>query len=78
MALTTEQEVLGNFIEALINHISENRSMIEDDKALSKTSELISSLMDCKDELESTGINISTNIVKKINKDWEKIYQKHC
>ena len=76
--MTTEHEVLANFIEALITHITENRGMIEDDKVMEKCSSLITSLLDCKDNLETSNLNISSNLVKKLNKDWEKIYQKYC
>jgi len=75
--MNTEQEILANYIEALITHISEHRISIDDDKLLEKSSSIIQSLCDLKDNIKTVGLNQVTSNIKKLGKDWEKIYSKY-
>lgn len=76
--MTIEQDVLANYIESLINHIISNRESIEDEKILLKCSEIIQSLDELKENIEKVNLNMVSSQIKKIGKDWEKIYAKYC
>lgn len=68
-----EKEIIKNYIIDLIKHIQSNRELIESDKDLDKSCDIVDKLNDIDYDKDINSLSIE---VKKLSKQWETIYSK--